>query len=581
MTAPLTDSRLSNVGAGAILAGFESYTMRFRVITRRASVRFADRDWHGTQSDAVERLNLYREVVDGVVPTVTDLLGDRLHDGYLWVAIKAVYSALISGRDDWELAETFFNSITRRLFDTVGVDERFEFVDTDYDTPPTRSADPVFVTFGRSESVDQLVESILTHFAAGFRQLSDDAAAVARRIERRLEQVGALTVVERTEMVRSVFYRGQSAYLVGNLFSGSDTVPIAIALNHAPDGLFVDAVLLSENELSILFSFTRSYFHVDTARPYDLVRYLKKLMPRKRVAEIYIAIGQNKHGKTELYRDLLRHLRVTTEQFELARGTKGLVMIVFTMPGYPDVFKIIRDRFPPPKRTTRRAIMDKYRLVFQHDRAGRLMDVQDFQHLAFDRARFSDDLLDELLSEAAGTVRVDGDTVVISHVYVERRVIPLDIYVREASEAAATDAVLDFGRAIKDLASSNIFPGDLLLKNFGVTRHGRVVFYDYDELTALTDMTFRAIPPARDDLDEMAADPWYSVAETDVFPEEHERFLGLQPRLKKAFVDQHADLFAPGPWRAIQDRIEAGELIEVFPYGRESRLPGLPGSRGW
>ncbi|MDH3306534.1 MAG: bifunctional isocitrate dehydrogenase kinase/phosphatase [Acidimicrobiia bacterium] len=583
MTAPLTDSRLSNVGARTILDSYETYLMRFRVITRRAAVRFEERDWQGTQSDAVERLNLYREVVDSVVESITDLLGERVADGYLWVAIKAVYSALISGREDWELAETFFNSITRRLFDTVGVDERFEFVDTDFDTPPTRSTEQVFVTFDRRDSVQALVKDIMVAFAhrAPYQRLDDDVAQVAERIERRLEQIGALTVVERTEMVRAVFYRGQSAYLVGHLYSGSAIVPLVIALNHGEEGVFVDAVLLRENEVSILFSFTRSYFHVDVARPYDLVRFLKRLMPRKRTAEIYITIGQNKHGKTELYRDLLRHLRSTDEAFEPARGTKGLVMIVFTMPGFPDVFKIIRDRFPPPKRTTRRAIMDKYRLVFRHDRAGRLMDVQDFQHLAFDRARFSDELLDELLSEAGDTVRIEGDSVIISHVYVERRVIPLDIYVREAGEAAAQDAVIDFGRAIKDLASSNIFPGDLLLKNFGVTRHGRVVFYDYDELTALTDMTFREIPPARDDLDEMSADPWFSVADTDVFPEEHERFLGLQPSLVAAFKEQHADLFEVKPWKAIQERNERGELIAVFPYDQDARLKGVAASRGW
>jgi isocitrate dehydrogenase kinase/phosphatase len=304
-------------------------------------------------------------------------------------------------------------------------------------------------------------------------------------------------------------------------------------------------------------------------------------MPRKRVAEIYIAIGHNKHGKTELYRDLLRHMRSSDDRFQPAPGTPGLVMIVFTMPGYDDVFKVIRDTFPPPKHTTRRAIIDKYRLVFQHDRAGRLMDVQDFQHLEFHRSRFSDDVLDELLADAAGTVRLEGDSVIISHVYVERRVVPLDLFVREEPLPAATAAVVDFGQSIKDLASTNIFPGDLLPKNFGVTRHGRVVFYDYDELSALTDVNFRELPVPEDDTDEMLADPWFSVGERDVFPEEHRRFLGLSSGLHEAFLRHHSDLFTVAPWRAIQERIRAGELIEVFPYGQEARLPGTGKSRGW
>ncbi|MDP9145748.1 MAG: bifunctional isocitrate dehydrogenase kinase/phosphatase, partial [Actinomycetota bacterium] len=391
MTAPLTDSRLSNLGANRILEGFEEYTSRFRGINQRAPRRFEERDWRGMQSDAVERLRLYTVVVDRVIESINQLLGHRAEDALVWVAVKAVYSGLISDRQDWELAETFYNSVTRRVFNTVGVAGHIEFVDTDFDTPPIPSRDPIYLTFDRRESTTQLVTDVLTTFShsVAYARLEADAAAVAERIDQRLSEPGALTVVGKAEVVRSVFYRGQSAYIVGLLYAGSHLIPLILALSNGHDGVFVDAVLLSENEASIVFSFTRSYFHVDVARPYDLVRFLRRLMPRKRTAEIYIAVGHNKHGKTELYRDLLRHLRSTDEQFEPAPGTRGLVMIVFTMPGYDDVFKVIRDTFQAPKRTTRRAVMDKYRLVFQHDRAGRLMDVQDFQHLEFNRSRFS------------------------------------------------------------------------------------------------------------------------------------------------------------------------------------------------
>jgi isocitrate dehydrogenase kinase/phosphatase len=583
VTTPLTDSRLSNLGANRILEGFEEYVSRFRAITRRAPRRFEERDWRGVQSDALERLRLYTVVVDRVIESINLLLGRRAEDPLLWVAMKAVYSGLISDLQDWELAETFYNSVTRRVFNTVGVAEHIEFVDTDFDTPPIPSLDPVYRTFDRRDSTTELVTDILTTFAHSvpYTRLEADAAAVAERIDSRLNQPGALTVVGKAEVVRSIFYRGQSAYMVGLLYAGSHRIPLIIALSHGADGVFVDAVLMTENEASIVFSFTRSYFHIDVGRPYDLVLFLRRLMPRKRVAEIYIAVGQNKHGKTELYRELLRHLRSTEERFELAPGTEGLVMIVFTMAGYDDVFKVIRDTFRPPKRITRRAVMDKYRLVFQHDRAGRLMDVQDFQHLEFHRSRFSDEVLEELLSEAASTVRMDGDSVVISHVYVERRVVPLDIYVRDAAHSAAADSVVDFGQSIKDLASTNIFPGDLLTKNFGVTRHGRVVFYDYDELSSLTEINIREIPPPRDDTDALLAEPWFSVGDRDVFPEEHQRFLGLTPELRQVFFDHHADLFQLDPWREIQERIRSGELIEVFPYRQEARLPGTGESRGW
>jgi isocitrate dehydrogenase kinase/phosphatase len=304
-------------------------------------------------------------------------------------------------------------------------------------------------------------------------------------------------------------------------------------------------------------------------------------MPRKRIAELYISIGQNKHGKTERYRDLLRHLHSTDERFVYAPGTQGMVMVVFTMPGYDDVFKVIRDRFPPPKRTTRNSIMAKYRLVFQHDRAGRLIDAQDFQHLQFARDRFEPGLLAELLAEAGRTVRLEGDSVVLEHVYVERRVVPLDLYAREAVFPAASAALIDYGQAIKDLACTNIFPGDLLTKNFGVTRHGRVVFYDYDELCALTDVSFKNMPVARDDMEEMSETPWFGVESSDIFPEEHLRFLGIPDELKAVFLERHGDLYQAEPWQSVQRRIEAGELMEVFPYADEARLAGTEDVRGW
>lgn len=583
MVTTVSDSRLSNFSAGRILEGFDEYMTRFRSFNTRAPKRFARADWRGAQADAVGRLKVYAAVVGKVVEDIRKMLGDRVDDPMLWIAIKAVYSSLITDRQDWELAETFHNSITRQVFDTVGVDSRIEFVDTDFDSPPSPSLESVYAIFERQESTAELVRQMLAHFIvdAPFKRLDDDAAAVAERIEARLTEKGGLPVVGRAEVVRSVFYRGQAAYIVGLLYAGSVRLPMVLALRHEEGGVVIDAVLLTEDEVSILFSFTRSYFHVDVTRPYDLVRFLGRLMPRKRVAELYISIGQNKHGKTELYRDLLRHLHATDEEFEHAPGTQGMVMVVFTMPGYDDVFKVIRDTFPPPKRTTRDTIMEKYRIVFQHDRAGRLMDVQNFQHLEFDRSRFDPELLGELLTDASRTVRVEDDTVVISHLYVERRVIPLDLYARDAVEQAARAAVIDYGQSIKDLACTNIFPGDMLLKNFGVTRHGRVVFYDYDELSSLTDIVFREMPEPRDDIDAMSDAPWFSVGEHDVFPEEHQRFLGLPADLRTALMERHSDLFDVEPWKAIQKRIEAGELMEVFPYGDSARLPGTEDVRGW
>jgi isocitrate dehydrogenase kinase/phosphatase len=268
----------------------------------------------------------------------------------------------------------------------------------------------------------------------------------------------------------------------------------------------------------------------------------------------------------------LRHLRSTDDVFEIARGKKGLVMAVFGLPGHEDVLKIIRDKPGYPKTITRDEVIAKYSLVFQHERGGRLMDVQSFEYLTFPVARFEKRLLDELLTECGQTVRLAGDEVVIDHLYVERRVIPLDIYVREASSLHARNAVLDFGRSIKDMACNDIFPGDLLLKNFGVTRHGRVVFYDYDDLTTLRAVNFRSMPVPRSLEDEMAAEPWFSVGSDDIFPEELERFLGLSGDLRAAFLADHGDLFDVAYWRGLQETIGAGIHMPIYPYEETARL---------
>jgi isocitrate dehydrogenase kinase/phosphatase len=574
MSQRLTDSRLANVGANTIHEAFLTYRHEFQAITRRARKRFVEQDWHNMAADAAERLDLYRRIISLVEAAVRDLLGDRVIDKLVWASMKAVYSGLIADHDVWELAETFFNSVTRRIFTTVGVDPQIEFVSTDFETPPTRARAPVYRTYQPAKTTAELIHRILLDYQveASFRDCHSDAALVADRIEGELRSIDLSQKVDRIEMIKPIFYRGMGAYLIGRVFSDSHLIPLALSLMHTPDGVTVDAVLLDESSISILFSFAHSYFHVESERPYDLLQFLKSLMPRKRTAEIYISLGYGKHGKTELYRDILSHLAYSDDNFEIARGQRGMVMLVFTMPGYDMVFKVIKDRFNYPKGSTRKDVMAKYDLVYRHDRAGRLVDAQLFEFLKFDRDHFSAELLAEMAREAPQTVELTEQHVIIAHAYVERRVTPLDVYLCEASEEAACSAVLDYGQAIKDMASCNIFPGDMLLKNFGVTRHGRVVFYDYDELCLLTDCRFRQLPPAADYEDELNPEPWFLVNDNDIFPEEFPRFLGLSRPLREQLQTIHGDLFSVDYWRNAQENIRAGILTHIFPYRQEQRI---------
>ena len=573
-----SDSRLANEGAHLIAASWASFFDRFAIITRRARLRFLERDWRHMSDDHVERLELYTAFVDRTEADIRRLLGDRLESEVVWVGMKAVYSGLVSVRDDWELAETFFNSITRRIFATVGVDPKLEFVESDHDS---RAPGPIagIVEHHRGTDAAELVSEAMdaAGFAEHFADLDGDAEQASRLLLGRADQMGSTEVVG-LELLRTVFYRGSAAYLVGRMWTPDDWSPVAFSLMNEPGGIRIDAVLTTENQLSILFSFTRSYFHAAAGRPRQIVDFLGELMPRKRRAELFISLGFNKHGKTELYRELMQHLSGSSDRFELAAGVPGLVMVVFTLPGFDVVFKVIRDKFGAPKQITRDRVMNRYRLVFRHDRAGRLVDAQEYEHLTFRADRFQPDLLEVLLEHCSRTVSRTGDMVHIAHAYVERRVTPLDVYIGRHGPAAGRAAIIDYGQAIKDLAAGGIFPGDMLLKNFGVTRHGRVVFYDYDELSTLDECTFRTMPVSDDPYDELSAEPWFSVGPDDVFPEEFRTFLGLSDELRAAFERHHGEIFEAEAWREWQRRVGRGERMEVFPYTDEQRIGGVPAS---
>lgn len=571
-TEPIKRSLARNAAA-AIHGAFDDYHNEFKAITRRARDRFERHEWAAWQDDAVERLGLREVVVQRVVTGLRTMLTEHAHSVYVWTAIKDAYARLINQRKDVELAETFYNSVTRRILTTVGVEPGLEFVWFGATTIPTGET-PIVRVYSQVNTLEGMIKAILRDyaFAVPYQDIDSDAQRVAQVMEGYLRSYWDTPDFDTVEMVKSVFYRNKGAYLVGRVRKRNRVIPIILPLLNIDAGIIVDAALFSEEEASVVFSFTRSYFHVEAEIPGDLVGFLKSILPLKPVAELYIAIGYNKHGKTERYRALYRHLNNSNDKFEIARGARGMVMTVFTLPSYDMVFKIIKDRFAYPKTSTRAQVMDRYKLVFKHDRVGRMVDAQEFEGLSFSRDRFAPELLQELQEVAANTVTVTDDEVIIKHLYTERRLYPLDLYIKEMSLEKAKAAVIDYGHAITDLAAANIFPGDLFIKNFGVTRHGRVVFYDYDELCLLTDCNFRPMPVSSTYEDELADQPWFSVAENDIFPEEFRKFLWFPAPLRKVMEEHHSRLFTVEFWRGLQASTGAGEILDFFPYDQEQRF---------
>lgn len=563
---------------GCIVRAFEDYNASFSDITQRAKRRFVACDRAGMTQDVAARYVLYDTAIHHTINELEQILGERLFSRAIWAQIREHYRTITEQRPDARLYRTFFNTISRRLFKTAGVDKAIEFTAKDALTlaGPDHSAGerPPIETFGirLTESSDVM----------GFvERMGDDwpLQNVAAASEALAERLGSLAQLRSSapdlqlEMLVPAFYRGGRAYRVGRLFSETQAQPLVLAFKAEAGGVELEAILTETRQVSILFGYTFNYFMADLLVVDPVINFLKSILPSKPVAELYTVLGRVKQGKTERYQSFFTHLSTkAADELVEAEGKKGMVMLVFTLPSYPLVFKLIRDRFAPSKQVTRSDVLERYHLVFRHDRVGRLIDAQEFRELKLPLSSLSEALLSALESECARLVERQGEDLVIHHCYVERRVRPLDLYLAEVDEALAIHAVIDYGQAIKDLARSNIFAGDLLPKNFGVTGSGRVVFYDYDELRLMSECHFRHWPQSSDDVLQMSAEPWFYVGQDDVFPEQFPLFMGLGPARLAVLRAHHGELFDAGWWVDTQLALADGHSLDVPPFTADARL---------
>jgi isocitrate dehydrogenase kinase/phosphatase len=535
--------------AGTIAEHFRAYNEEFGRITRRAALNFLAEDWQSAQRDAVARIELYEQRVTRCVVAMGDELRTCRRDLSLWSEIKQAYEMLVARRPDSDFYRTFFNSVSRDIFGTVGVNTEAEFCATNVGRASGTVPIRVYRVGG---SLPGAVREIMADLPFGAAIHDQDGAIhqISAEIGRYFESGRQSGAPESIELIEPVFYRGSHAFAVGRLIGDSSITPLVIAFTNSSKGVRVDAVMLSRVEVGSLFGYARSYFHVDLPVVSAAITLLRSFMPRKSIDELYTVLGRAKQGKTERYFALQRHLNTSIDSFVHAPGERGLVMIVFTLPSHDLVFKVIRDHFGVPKTTTRAEVIERYQFVFRHDRAGRLVDAQEFKRLRLPLSRFMPTLADELLRDASESCRVEGDDLIVEHCYIERRLRPLNLFLREAEPAAAEAAIIDYGNALRDLAACNVFPGDLLLKNFGVTSHRRVIFYDYDELCLVTDCVFRDLPQPRFEEEETSAEPWFHCGPRDVFPEQWLPFLSIPPTLKEVFVQHHAELLTAAWWRS-------------------------------
>lgn len=557
-----------------IYGNFVDYDNNFRAITRKAKVRFETRDWTGGRADLSERIDLYEKSVLNTVNGFKDRHQDIPLGVTDWDSIQSVYWNRLAGVPHGQFAKTFFNSVYRTVLHSEGKDPK-HISDT---AGIVSSLAPIkyqaklkyYLNWGE---IREMVYHLFSDFEFGapFVNLDDDVNFVCQKILNAIPMAKEnQNAVLRIEVMKEIFYQSSRAFIVGKIYGSEKFQPFIIALEHTESGIKTEAVLNTVDETSVLFGFTRSYFMVDVEPVESAVHFITSLIPQKPRDELHTILGRARQGKTERARLLYTHLAASgkEDKFEHARGERGLVMLVFTMPSYDLVFKVLRDNFGHPKTVTHNEVKKKYQFVYKHDRAGRLIDTQEFRNIEFPLKQFSKQLLEELLSECGDTAHISGEKLVIGHLYSERRLIPLNLFIKNTDSKKIAETIIDYGQAIKDLALTNIFPGDLLIKNFGVSRRGRVIFYDYDELSLLTSCVFKDIPESKFPEDDLRSKPWFHVDKADIFPQEFIKFIGLNANLRKILVDVHGEIFTPSYWNSMKQLHLDNLAPEIAPYYR-------------
>jgi isocitrate dehydrogenase kinase/phosphatase len=578
-------SELPQEIAATILDGFDKHYRLFRQIAAEAKGRFERAEWKAALEASRSRIDFYDQRVREATAAVLERFPAARTEAGLWPRIKKAYIGLLYDHRQPECAETFYNSVACRVLARGYYKNENIFWRPAVSTEFIEGEKPTYRCYypavqGMKRTLQRIIADC--ELRVPFEDLGRDLRFVLRALRAALPRPVVRQPNFQVQVLSSLFYRNKGAYLVGRIVNGVHEQPFAVALRHAseegPKRLCLDALLLDSEHISSLFSLARAYFLVEMDVPSAYVAFLKQLMPQKPVSELYTAVGLQKQGKTLFYRNLQDHLKHSTDQFVVAPGARGMVMMVFTLPSYPYVFKLIRDTFEPPKQTSREEVRGKYLLVKHHDRVGRMADTLEYSDVAFPISRIEPGLLQQLRSSCAQSLAEAGDQLLIHHLYIERRMVPLDLYVREpggppeAAEARLRRAIGEYGRAIQELAGANIFPGDLFLKNFGINRWGRVVFYDYDEIQYLTDLQFRRLPAARDDGEETAGEAWFYVGPHDIFPSEFPTFLFTAGRQRELFQELHGELADPAWWQAQQEIIRSGKQPDLFPYPDATRF---------
>jgi isocitrate dehydrogenase kinase/phosphatase len=562
--------------AQVILDGFDKHYHLFRKFSDEARNCFEQADWARSGAAGKERILGYQARVIETVNKLNSRFPEAAEDTHWWPEIKAAFIVMLMNHLQSECAETYYNSVACRVLHRNYFNNKNIFWRPALSTEHLNGSSPTYRSY--YPPINGLRHCLLQLFTgleldSQFQNLRRDIRRLELTIIKHRPKTWKPQPNHQIQMLSSLFYRNKAAYIVCRIINGEGVQALIIPLMQDDDQqVFVDTALLRAKDVAIVFSFSRAYFMVDMEVPSAYVNFLLSIMPRKSPVDLYAMLGLQKQAKTLLYREMQYHLSHSQDNFQIAPGVRGMVMLVFALPSFPFVFKLIRDHFDPPKTSSPEDVRGKYQLVKYHDRVGRLADTLEYSNVAIPLDRIEPALMKELRATSESSIEVVDKNLVISHIYIERRMEPLDRYLSHASPSLRRQAIRDFGQSIRDLAGANIFPGDMLKKNFGMTRTKRVVFYDYDEITYITECNFRHIPPARSYEDEISDTPWYSIGHHDVFPGSFGPFFFANKVDLDLFKEDHADLLDPDWWNGIKNDILAGNQNDLFPYPVKRRF---------
>jgi isocitrate dehydrogenase kinase/phosphatase len=556
--------------ARLILAIFDDFYAKLCEYPFRAKQAFETMDTHASIEISHERLGLYSRYIAEHGPRIVAAFPALADNQAIWDTLDRLFVAMIVDRYEADIAFSFAHSLRRNIGHGLWRPVAYSFP-----PPSKRRANSMAAVYRRlpvNDSID--VDLILTalqmpHIAVPFKDLQGDACRILDRINHDVTPT-ALDVVE------AGFFRDRSAFIVGRWVMPDGTfVPFVVSLLNSPEGVSVDAVLHQVSDIHDLFSSALANFHVTTPLYYQTCVFLFSIMPRRPLGHHYSTIGYNHVGKVAILNEIIETVRSSGQKLSRSPGAAGTVALGFTFEACSYHLKVIRDRptasykwgaFPGVD-----AVIEKYRVVHEINRAGSMLDNVMYFNLRLDRELFELELLDELVREAPGSVQVEADGVFIRSLIVQLKIIPLPVYLESADEAATRAVIQSLGHCIRNNAATDIFNKDLDSRNYGVGRYGRVFLFDYDAVEKLTDVKIRT--NANREPGEEAVPDWYFEDGVVFLPEELEYGMQLKNDFARhCFRKQNADLLGVEYWEGVQQELQRGEVPELRMYPRVAKL---------